>query len=154
VSNLITFSGVMSTDGAAAVARFTAFSLDSAIDETLTSIRNRLGSGKPVNMIFQGAGLTDRLAELEALECLQVTNGGQPYATSAGAFAAVARAGELVKVTGMLLDGTSRSEVGIIVNLALQVRGGKHGQSIDFVFYPCSTLRFTSAATVLTDPDA
>lgn len=151
MSNLITFSGVVyANEDATTTTRFTAFSLDSASNETLTSIRNRLGSGKPINMGFEGPALLDRLAELEAIECLQVTNGGQPYALSDGTFIAVARVGELVTITGALADGTERSEAGIITNLVASVRGGKHAQSIDFVFYPCDRLRFTNSSDYLT----
>lgn len=154
MSNVVTFSGNMSTDGAAAAARFASFSLDAANAETLASIRNRLGSSKPINFGFRGHGLLDRLAELEAIECLQVTNGGQPYATSAGTFVAVARVGELVRISAMLADGTERAGAGIITSLSAEVRGGKLGQSVDFVFYPCSTLRFTGSSTVITDPNS
>lgn len=154
MSHAVTFSGHMSTNGAVAAARFTAFSLDAASAETLVTIRNRLGSGKPINFTFRGHGLLDRLAELEAIECLQVTNGGQPYGLSDGTFAAVARVGELVQIAATLADGTDRSETGIVTSLVANVSGGKLGQSIDFVFYPCSTLRFTGSSTVITVPGA
>lgn len=153
MSSAIQFSGSFYVnDDASTTTRFTTFSLNPANRETMTAIQNRLGGGKPIQFTFQGSGLLDRLAELEDIACLGVINGaprGNLGESGAAFFEAVARSGELVKITATLYDETERSDSGIITDLNANVQGSFKNHRIDFVFYPCDRLRFVNSSTYL-----
>lgn len=148
MSNLVTFSsGVYVNDDASTTSRFTTFSLDGANAQTLQAINNRISSGRPAGLTFEGRNLLDVADELEAVECRGLVG---PRANMADFKEAVCFEGELLKVGYTLNDGTALSETGIITELAVRVGPqGKLAQRIDMVFHKVDRLRFLNSTTYL-----
>lgn len=148
MSNLVTFSsGVYQNDEQTTTTRFASFSLDGADAQTLQAINNRISSGRPSGLTFEGRNLLDVADQLEGVECRGLTG---PRANIAGTMEAITREGELLHVSYTLNDGSALQETGIITELAVRVGPqGKLAQRVDMVFHKIDHLRFHNSSLIL-----
>lgn len=148
MSNLVTFSSsVYVNDDASTTTRFSSFGLDGANAQTLQAINNRISSGRPSGLTFEGRNLLDVADQLEDVECRGLIG---PRANIAGFHEAVCFEGELLHVAYTLNDGTALSETGIITELAVRVGPqGKLAQRVDMVFHKVDALRFHNSSLIL-----
>lgn len=148
MSNLVTFSSdAFENDEQTATTRFTSFNLDGADAQTLQAINNRISSGRPAGLSFEGMSLLDVADELEAVECRGLTG---PRSNIANEREAIAQEGELVTVSYVLNDGVTLTEKGIITELAIRVGPqGKLAQRVDMVFHKIDLLRYHYSNLIL-----
>lgn len=151
MSSLVTFtSSVYVDDATTTSSRFTSFSLDSTAGQSLDDVQNLIDQDRGARLLFRGPNLLGMVDTIRDVECRGLIG---PRANQAGRREAVTRVGELFTLAYTLGDGAARSEVGIITNLTVTVRQGKHGQELAFVFHPVNRLRFLNSDSYLSDAD-